>query len=211
MKQFPGQWCSLQSGVDQEGQEENQRELFHWLRRSMHCTATIYQKPLALLLCWEGAALIMPSTSGIIKAESGPMFFGLYNADFKCAFYIYGLKDSMSFWDSPIMQLLRSQNLTCTWPMCCAIPEQSACVRDGCGLLAHSCAPKSCLWQHGTCLHLTQCLWQCPWTIPAPNHTQGSSSHANLPAPQCHTSSSTLGMPKLLDGSISHESGGCQK
>ena len=61
------------------------------MKRSMHCTATVYQTPLALLLCWEGAALTVPNTSGIIKAESAPMFFGMYHADFKWTFYIYRL------------------------------------------------------------------------------------------------------------------------
>lgn len=61
------------------------------MKRSKHCTATVYEKPLALLPCWEGAAVVMPNTSGIIKAESAPMFFGMYYADFKWTFYIYRL------------------------------------------------------------------------------------------------------------------------
>lgn len=61
------------------------------MKRSVHCTATVYQTTLALLLRWEGAALTVPNTSGIIKAESAPMFFGMYYADFKWTFYIYRL------------------------------------------------------------------------------------------------------------------------
>lgn len=62
---------------------------FHRMKRSVHCTATVYQTTLALLLRWEGAALTMPNTSGIIKAERAPMFFGMYYADFKWTSYIY--------------------------------------------------------------------------------------------------------------------------
>lgn len=73
--------------MGQERQEENQR-VFHWFKRSVHSTATVYQKLLALLLCWEGAALVMPNTSDIIKAESASV---LYYADLKWTFCIYRL------------------------------------------------------------------------------------------------------------------------
>ena len=64
---------------------------FRWMKRSMHWAATVCRTPLAPLLRWESPALAMPNTSGIIKAESAPVFFRIYCAEFKWTVYTYRL------------------------------------------------------------------------------------------------------------------------
>lgn len=143
---------------------------FHWMKRSMHCRATVYQKPLAPLLCWEGAALIMPNASGIIKAESAPMF----SADFKWTFYIYRLNRRCVLLGQPNRAAAPQQpksHVHMARVPCDTQAEHlhQTWVRTHLRrLLAHSSVPKSWLRRHGTCLHLTQCLWAMPVTHTSP-------------------------------------------
>lgn len=79
----------------------------------------------------------------------------------------------MFFWDSPIMQLLSSQNLTCTRPMCRAVPKQSMAAPGSKGTCT---APgtQQCSQQlpgvQGP--RLTKCLLAVPLTTQSPKNSQ---------------------------------------
>lgn len=125
----------------------------------------------------------MPNTPGIIKTESAPAFFRMHCADLKWIFYIYRL--NRVFWDSPTMQLLSSQSLTCTRPTCSEMLKQSGCIRPGCKDTCTAPGTQQCSQKlaglQGPRLHLTKCLLAIPLATQSSLHSQGISMCTDLP------------------------------
>lgn len=158
MEWFPGQWCSVQSGAEQE---ENKGELFNRWRGQ--CTAQLqYTRSLwHLLLWWEGTALIM--LFSIIKLDSDPMFFVSQNEDFKWIFYIYRVNRRCVLLGQPGYRIAKQPkshvhvaHVLCNTQAKC-LHQHWVCTHPH-RLLAHSSAPRCWLQCHGTCQCLTHCL-----------------------------------------------------
>lgn len=187
------------------------RGSFHWMKGSVLWAVTVWQTPLALLLCWGGAALTMPNTPGTIKTESAPAFFRMYCADLKWLFYIYRLNRRCVLLGQPYYAVAKQpEPHVLRAHVQCHAQASDLALKAPAQLLAHSSAPKSWLGCRG---HAS------PHKVPsgsATNHTnpctQPGHLSADLPHPQCPTGSSgALGVPKPLDGPICCECRGCHK
>lgn len=114
----------------------------------------------------------------------------------------------MFFWGSPIMQLPSSQNLTCTWSLCHAMPKQSSWIRPGCKGTCTAPGTQQCSQKldgvQGPRLHPTQCLLAMPLTPQSLSTTRTSLraqkclSHSVPPTAVESGNTKTIRWPHLL-------------